>query len=40
MVLLIAALVLLALPMLVLTVQGDLPGELTDEQWQGITRRK
>lgn len=32
MVLLIAALLLLALLVLVLTVQGDLPDELTDEQ--------
>ena len=39
-VLLIAGLVLLALLVLVLTVQGDLPNELTDEQWQAIIQRK
>ena len=40
MVLLIAALVLLALVVLVRTVQGDLPIALSDEQWQAIVRRK
>ena len=39
-VLLVVALVLLALFVLVLTVQGDLRNELSPEQWQAIILRK